>query len=800
MANIDLATYVAKVEVDDSGLKKGLKQSDSLIGKGLNKMELLAKAKIAAITAGIGIGIKKSADEFINFENQMNEVFTLLPGISDSAMKEMEGQVKKLSKEMGILPNDVVPALYQALSAGVPKDNVFEFLEVANKGAIAGVTDTETVVDGLTSVINAYQLEADKAIDVSDIMFQTVKFGKTSFEELSSSLYNVIPTASALGVGFDDVGAALATITKQGTPTAQATVQLRQMFVELSKEGSKTADLFESLAGKSFKEFIAEGNNVQDALKLLEQYANDNNMSVNDLFSSVQAGNGALQLTGESADMFTEALEEMGNASGSTDEAFEQMEQGISRNLDKIKANLKIMMLELGESLAPAIKSFTDWILEIMPTVQLIIEGVLQGIGLAIEGLMDVIGWMVDNTKEAILANNESWQNAKETIMGILDSLKEFILTVVDIIKDIWEEYGEAILENTKIIWGYIADAITNFLGIIKGVIDFFTAFLKGDWEAMGEALETITDNFWELIKNIFKASLKILENLLTLTIGVFKKLGKLIMKGLWSAFKAIWNNITEWFKEVFDKLFEWIKGLGEKFFSTGKEILSKMWDAFKDVWNAIKGWFKSVFNNLIQWILGLGGRFLDAGRELLNKLWQGFKNLWSSIMSWFRNIFSNLIRFLFGKGRDFFNAGRDMFRSLWDGMKSIWTSLKNWVSDKVNWLSDKLFFWRKGQDEMKGGGGKGIPQYAVGTPFVPNDQLAFIHKGEAVIPAKYNPFNPANRNRNQSREPFKTSATSTENHYHIGKLEFPRVQDANEIRRAIEELPNFVEQYANRR
>src|SRR5690606_5728738 len=36
----------------------------------------------------------------------------------------------------------------------------------------------------------------------------------------------------------------------------------------------------------------------------------------------------------------------------------------------------------------------------------------------------------------------------------------------------------------------------------------------------------------------------------------------------------------------------------------------------------------------------------------------------------------------------------------------------------------------------------RNIPQYAVGTPFVPSDQLAFLHKGEAVIPAKYNPYN----------------------------------------------------------
>ena len=47
------------------------------------------------------------------------------------------------------------------------------------------------------------------------------------------------------------------------------------------------------------------------------------------------------------------------------------------------------------------------------------------------------------------------------------------------------------------------------------------------------------------------------------------------------------------------------------------------------------------------------------------------------------------------------------------------------------------------------------IKGYAVGTKYVENDQLAYIHKGEAVIPADQNPYNPNARNKISGGDTF---------------------------------------------
>jgi len=294
--------------------------------------------------------------EFASVERGMNEVFTLMPGVTQSAMSQMTDSVNVFSNRFGTLPTEVIPALYQSLSAGVPSDNVFEFLETAQMAAIGGVTDLNTAVDGITSVMNAYGTDVISATQASDLMFTAVRLGKTNFEELSSSLFNVIPTASSLGVEFGSVTAGLAAITAQGVPTSVATTQMRQLFVELGDSATGVGSTFQQVAGSSFQDFIAGGGDVAGALQLLYDHAEDTGLNIDQLFSSVEAGGAALALTGQGADRFTSFLSQMNGAAGATQSAFNTMNSGISRNMDMLNASFHVLLGNFGSLFAPAVE------------------------------------------------------------------------------------------------------------------------------------------------------------------------------------------------------------------------------------------------------------------------------------------------------------------------------------------------------------------------------------------------------------------------------------------------------------
>lgn len=403
-----------KVEIN----KNNLSQIQASLST-MKKMALGVAAGVGAITAAL-VGTTKQA---MDFETAFAEVRTLINDMPESGLNQLKQGLIDLSKQTGILTGESIPAMYQAISASVPADNVVSFLEVASKNAIGGVTDLQTSVDGLTNILNAYAMETSEVMNVSDLMFETMKRGKTTIGELSRSYFNVIPYAASAGVAFRDISAAMATITAQGTPTSVATTQLRQAIVELSDEGSQVGKTFQSLAGKSFKDFIASGKNLQDALQLLEKKAKASNVGINTLFSSVEAGASVLGLVGNNTQRFTADMEAMANAAGATEEAFKKIDETPAQRLKKIRAQFSAITLEIGNKLLPTAEKLIAIAEKNMPKISKTIEAV----GSVIVGLvknMNILLPIVAGVGAGFLGLNIALSITAPASMGVATGIK----------------------------------------------------------------------------------------------------------------------------------------------------------------------------------------------------------------------------------------------------------------------------------------------------------------------------------------------------------------------------------------
>lgn len=649
--------------------------------------------KIAKVAAGafsvakIAQFGKESIDTFTTFENGMNEVFTLLPDMSGDAMGQMTQQVKDFAKEQGVLTTEAVPALYQALSAGVPKDTVFDFMKSANKAAIGGVTTLETAVDGLSSVVNSYGSDVISVDKASDLMFTTVRLGKTTFEELSDSLFNVNPTAAAAGVSFDQVSAALAAMTAQGVPTSVATTQLRQAFVELSKSGTTTDKTFRQIAGKGFKDFLAEGNNVQDAFKLLEDYANKTGVGVNDLFGSVEAGNAVLALTGTNSDRFASALDEMAKAAGATDKAYETMEQGFKRKLDKMKANIEVLKIDVGDKLVGAFNAVWD---VASPIVEKL-KGGFEKIGSKVKNLYKGI--------KNIFTGKE--ENAIDILgmLGIDDNSKRTILTYA---RNMSAEFGKA-FDNIKTVFGGIGKILT---GDMSGGADIMKLLGMDDKQIRTAMIKfnNMFDNAKGKIADFVKAIIPTITSMKEMFSPLVKSLGKTFAT-IMSAIVPLVTYISQKLKPIFESVFKFIV----------ERVLPPVITFFSENMPKIA----NIFKNLCTLLTPIIGAIIDV----IGRLWEQSKPIISGVISLITGLGSSLFSILDGIIRFITGVFTGDWKGAWEGIVEIFDGIISGIGTLIkaplNYIIDKINAFTSGLGEISipdwvpgiGGNTYSIPQ-----------------------------------------------------------------------------------------
>ena len=205
----DLGVATLRLSTNLRGLDQGLDKAENKTRHRMAKIGKIAAAAVATAVVGLGVVAVHSA---VQVEKGFAEVRTLLPKIGDQAFGALEKDVLDFSSRLGVATNESIPSLYQAISAGVPPNNVIEFLDTGAKAAIGGVTDLKTAVDGISSVINAYGSDVLSAGHASDLMFTAVRLGKCLTGEtrvlLADGRYERIDTLCDGGeiVSFDGRG------------------------------------------------------------------------------------------------------------------------------------------------------------------------------------------------------------------------------------------------------------------------------------------------------------------------------------------------------------------------------------------------------------------------------------------------------------------------------------------------------------------------------------------------------------------------------------------------------------------
>ena len=502
----------------------------------------------AAAAAGIGASVKLASD----FENSMAKVSTIAD-TSKVPMEDLKQSIIDLSNATGIAAPEIAANVYDAISAGQDTADAVSFVENATTLAKAGFTSSASALDILTTAMNAYGLEADEVTKVSDILITTQNLGKTTVDQLASSMGKVIPTAKANGVELETLAASYAVMTSNGIATAETTTYINSMLNELGKKGSSAEKAFRKATsgikegGLSMKEAMESGMSLTDVLALLDQQAQKDKTTIANLFGSAEAGKAATVLL-DNAEQLNTTIAAMGESAGTTQEAFEKLDT--TSNTANIALNqIKNAGIEMGTTLLTMLA----------PAIQSVSEG--------IQKLSKWFSGLDDSTKKTI-ATAALVVAAIAPVLVVIGSVVSAVGTIISAI-------GAAvpIITSVGTAFAGVAAAAAPFIAIAAAVVAAGVLIYQ-NWDLIKEKAAELAAKVAEKFQEIKAKATEIFESIKTTVSEKFNALKETVIETV-TAIRTKAEEIMEGVKKAFTEKIEAAK----QAVKTGIDAIKKLFD-----------------------------------------------------------------------------------------------------------------------------------------------------------------------------------------------------------------------------
>lgn len=291
------------------------------------------------------------------YSRAIAEVNSILP----KTTKLTDDQTKALialSSQYGKAPQEQAKALYEIISAGVEDVNVaFKILRQSNEAATAGLTSVNTTAKTLTATFNAFAQQGTTVNQITDSLFQAVKDGQVTFEELSGTLGRVSPIAASVGVSISEVAGTVAFLTKSGLQTDQAVTGLRTTLSAIIKPTKEATDEANRLGIAFNVAAIQKAGGFANFLNQVRIATNGSSTSIARLFGDVNAINTVISIANGNFADFTKTLESNKNSIGATASAAKELKDSFDFRVGQAEQSIKNLATSFSVFLLPVLQS-----------------------------------------------------------------------------------------------------------------------------------------------------------------------------------------------------------------------------------------------------------------------------------------------------------------------------------------------------------------------------------------------------------------------------------------------------------
>lgn len=356
LVSTQAAQAAAQLEKQAAATKK-LQDSEKALAIA-QKERLVIAGKLGAIAAvAVAVGITAAAVKTAaTYQDTLTKIDNLT-NLTSEETKRLGETILQMSRHIPKSPEELGAAAYVILSSGINDvDEALRILKDSAEAAVAGFGDTKEIAIAVTGIINAYGKENISAAQATDILFAAVKEGRAEISDFAGNIGRAVPFAKLLGITFDQLAAAVASLTDAGLPARQAVTAILDIENQLISPSQQAKDALLGM-GTSIEKLRQEVREKGLIVALQDLLAkNRNNQQVIDaLIPSIRGEAGALDLLSRGAADYNSHLDKITNSSGIVDQAFKNTEKNFNVNAQLLKNQLNVALIRLGSAILPAL-------------------------------------------------------------------------------------------------------------------------------------------------------------------------------------------------------------------------------------------------------------------------------------------------------------------------------------------------------------------------------------------------------------------------------------------------------------
>lgn len=306
---------------------------------------------------GLSTAIGFTLDQAREFSRAIAEVNSILPKNTKLTKDQTEAFIQ-LSSAYGKSAQSEAKAFYEIVSGGVEDTaTAFKILRQANEASVAGLTDVNVAAKVLTSTFNAFAQQGTTVTQITDALFQAVKDGQTTFNELSGTLGRVSPIAASVGVNINEVAGSIAFLTKSGIQTDQAITGLRATLSSIIKPSKEAADEANRLGISFNAAAVQKAGGFVQFLNQVKTATNGSSTSLARLFGDVNAINTVIAITKGNFDDFSKTVDNNRKSIGATALAAKELKDSFDFKVGQAEQSIKNLATSFSVFLLPALKT-----------------------------------------------------------------------------------------------------------------------------------------------------------------------------------------------------------------------------------------------------------------------------------------------------------------------------------------------------------------------------------------------------------------------------------------------------------